>query len=693
MNVYRTTVPKGCCDIGSESGRVTKTGFAWWMLLSAACGTVGPAAADSDVRLLPAASGPFRSSEAPLVLQFSRRIDPAFRQGLLVEVDGIDVTQMLEILPEAVRFTPVEPLEPGWHELRLIHETQEGELKELGRWEFETRRSARFREVAWALEGDVQVMRRVRDDLEAPDSGPMQSQGGLRMVSRQADGSWRLDSSADVVHSTENGLFPGGREVDLNEYAVALQWPQFAVTLGHQQIPADSLVLSQFSRRGLSVAGTAPDGRYRAIGFMTRTEAVTGIDNFFGFRDRGHRTEGVVVSAEPFSTPEQQWVFSAVYVDGRGDSDGEGELEDAAGGIGGEAYAVIADGRLGAQTWRVRGEFARSRMDFDGVGQGFAAEPAGAYNVAVFYSPRPAGDGEQWSWNAGLTRSRVEPWFGSLGDLDLPSDRESRSVFVTATHPRVSVESRIALENDNVEADPLLPVVENRLYSVALTYSPEAAEDPSPGGFRQWFGPPDVGVSWLADRQRQVQTPDGYSGDPVNVDLREVTASLAFEGDYGGWSLNHTMTRNLDRSADTGRVEQRMTGLDLRLDLFEPVTVNPQWVVTREREAQTGRVVEGWLAGLVLGLNVIEDLEASVSYTIERQTDAFDGGVIRSEAGEYGVSWSIREPTQRSPGVALFSNGAMEHREGEEGGSSYQIFLGIRIGWQTSNPQSWESMR
>jgi hypothetical protein len=99
-------------------------------------------------------------------------------QRLAVELDGIDVSSLAALDGSDIVITPAQPIAFGRHTLRLVEYTPDGGIVERGRWNFELRESAAFREAHLQANVTLNASQRLADHNVTSAPGRLQGNGG-----------------------------------------------------------------------------------------------------------------------------------------------------------------------------------------------------------------------------------------------------------------------------------------------------------------------------------------------------------------------------------------------------------------------------------------------------------------------------------------------------------------------------------
>ena len=308
-------------------------------------------------------------------------------QHLAVELDEIDVTPLAALDGTDIVVTPAQPLAFGPHQLRLVEYMQDGGIAERGQWFFDIRKSAAFREAAAQANVTLNATDRVADHNIDGTVNRAQGNGSAQLQGAVADEAWKVNASASVVANSQSSQMPRKEgHVDIGQYLVAAQDGAVAGRIGDHAVGPDSLVMQGFTRRGIS-ADVSGGEIARLTGFSMHTTPLAGSQNLTGVTDSQNRVDGAVATLNPFAGRPDVLAVSGTYVNGEGTTLNGPGVAGSSQSFGGDAGSVVADARLFDKLLRLRGEYARSSFDFDGVGTGLDAQSGHAYSGLVNYLP------------------------------------------------------------------------------------------------------------------------------------------------------------------------------------------------------------------------------------------------------------------------------------------------------------------
>ena len=583
-----------------------------------------------------------------------------------VELDDMDVTALLAVEGSELVLHPAQPLLPGWHQLRLVEYTDDGEIIERGFWRFEVRRSSLWRERDAEVQAGLSLVRRLSREI-TPDDAQNSLEGTARLNGTADSGTWRLRGEADLVYQPRDALRSQAMTpLDATAFSATAARGPWRFAAGQQAPLPPSLVTEEgLLRRGLSAGFERPEHGTQVSAFVLRSQEVVGLSEGIAPSDAADRLAGLTLSSRPLASRRDDLLLSATWLQGRDPGAvGEGVWGDPDLTASGRALSLAADGFLWQRRLRLRGEWASSRYDYDGTGP-FSAETAQAHTLWASYTPaQPLSLGEsQVYWDAGVEWRRLGSFFRSLANPAAGADRAGWRGFAAATWDGFDLRLDTGREYDNVDSLPGLPRIAIDRWNLALSWSPAQWWPPA------WLGLPRLGLD--AQRSGQTVTRDGGGLAAGALRLtRVVTFSAGFDYERGRWSVAHTLARDEDLALGGGS-ESRISELNLGLQPWEPLNID--LTLQQERYDGNGDVVTTNVADLNLSQQLSPQLALQLGHSLERQTSVWMQS--RATATQAQLQWWPREDVTVSlEGSANRYVADVEQRE-------RQFFLRLDLTW------------
>ena len=614
---------------------------------------------------------------AALVVQLPPALAAA-AAALHLELDAVDVTDLALGEGAELRFQPPQPLEAGRHELRLTEFRDDGEIVEQGVWTFEVRRSAHFQEMRFSPQAEVAWQSLVADrNLDpAPDDGVAQVAAGFDGA--LANPGYRLEARNSLVHDSSLGE----DRTQLYDFLFRAGTARASLQLGQQAVGTQSLIMEDFTRRGLS--GSVQTGPARLTAFALRTDTATAFADALAPRTRDQLTAGLTASVSPWRQDPERLVLSATWLKGRGSDQGVAELGNsppderpAEGG----AWSLALDSRLLDQQLRLYAEAARSRYDFDGAGTGFAAEDDGAYRLGIQY--RPQGDGEL-DWAAGLQWQQVGSFFRSLANAGLPGDKRLLNGTLALARGGLSANLLLGLERDNLDDRAEFPTIRSRVAQLDLAYSMATADDTGPS----LFANPTLQLSYARMGNRQIDSPALYTGDDTDNINQDLALGAAFAPGTWSWSLSYQFNRFDDDTGVLASTRSDLVGVDASVPVGDWLTLSPALQVGRGEDRATGAKQDDLAALLGLAL-ALGPVTASLDYSFTRSRASDDSIDAREQVLALALNWNLLPARAGRPGLDLFMNANWSDSDAGRDAAgiplSRQVYLGLRAALPTGS--------
>lgn len=622
----------------------------------------------------------------------------AVLERLTLELDEFDVTSMVAREGAYAVFTPPTPLPFGPHALRLVESLPDGSIVERGVWEIEIRKSTAFREGEMQVMSTLTVSRRVSDhNLPATAPGETQGSGAARVQGVVADGNWRVSAAGDFIYNNQINLTPRQKSrVDAGQWAVKAESGIVAATAGHQMVGQDSLVMSGFNRRGLSVdIGHEAEGG-KATAFALRTQDVIGFQEGLGIGDSENRVDGLTFVAYPVRSRPDALMLAGTYLKGEGPSF-NGTLGSGMSGssfaTGGDATSLIADGNLVDRRLRLRGEYARSSYDHDGLDTGAGEEKDKAYAALVSYAlvRDVVANGSPLALDVTLDNRRIGTFFKSPANPFGLSDRKATRGMIVLGWGGLMMNSLLGKERTNVNEVDLLDTTETTQKMVNLTWSPAPAmsADPMQPPPTPWYGQPMFNLTWFDNDQEVVKESSVLAAGPLTA-TRTVAAGATFMYPTWSWTVSRQNgeTDNSDVLVTNGMHDTKstMTSLNANFRIGDKLTLMPGMQRSEvEDQTQSDLTTETLTAMLNLGYQWTERVSSSLNYSVNHNkiengsADSYTKDVVGA------VNWIVYPAQAARPGLTLSLEGQYHDLDDRVNTvntlNTYQVFLKATVPW------------
>ena len=619
---------------------------------------------------------------------------------LAVELDNIDVSELLSYEGQKLTFTPIEALSLGTHTIRLLIIQPDGSSIEKAQWSFNIRpemvskkntvavkasniaaAEKWLKSSSFSADTQTELSYRVKSKSiggNLPDHTVLTGSGNVQ--STLSGEKLSLTMSGNYFVQSEKDLALTGKRVDLGEYRIAAKYAGEAgnanLILGHHDLGLNSILMSNFYRRGLSAEISDNEQRITANIFSFNPESLAGSEDFTGLSDSKNRLEGASISVKPFSTAANALTVTGLYYDGEKSTAGIA-ANDSDKVSTGSGWGLIIETKLLDEKVDIRGEYANSQYDLDGD-FGLAPED-NSDAISLDIKARPFNT--LYLFNApmdiifGTKYERVDTFFQSLANPGIFSDHET----VTATSDVYwgGLSTNLQWSNETNNVDDLINAPTDKLRD--FNWSTQYAFARQKNAF-EWLGSPSLSFyGFVSDLDRD-KTPTGYTGPDTDFSSESYTVEGRTNYKAMSWSLSHqysTFDDNNDLQSDT---VNNLSSLGFYWTPSNSLSLNSsiQYDVLEDKDVDinthTGRLNFG-----INSVLVKDKINLSLNYNLNHSSgngDSQESYTINSELG-----WTIRAATTNNPGLSLALRGSLGNTKGSNtiDENNYQIFAILRV--------------
>lgn len=617
-------------------------------------------------------------------------------QNLLLELDDIDVTTLVTRDGNDAVFTPPTPLPYGPHQLRLVEYAADGSIIERGVWTVDIRKSRAFREGELQVNSTLTVSRRVADNHLSQDApGKTQGSGAAHIQGVASDDNWRVQGYMDLLYNNQIALMPRQKtRVDGGQYQVRADvGPAFGV-VGHQTVGPDSLVMRGFNRRGVSLGVGHDTAVATAQGFSLRTDDIIGFRNGLGVGDSKNRVDGVAAVARPIRQNPEAFTLAATYLTGEGPTQagtlGTGTVGDTF-STGGHAEGIVADSLLYEQRIRLRGEYAQSHYDFDGLDTGSPAESDHAYTALASYTPwiNSTALGMPFTWQFGAEHKNIGTFYRSPANPVDPSDRKVVRGFSQLGWGGFSLQGSYGTEQTNVNDLELLDRTETTQNVASMMYTPTLnlpppADPTLPPAF-PWYGQPMFSATYVDLTTHVTKSGGGLSVGKLHG-TQTISAMAGFNYPTWMWSLSHMIGKDDDYTDMADDTTSRTTQLSANFRVGEKLTIGPGWQISRVIDRTHNEYTSDTTTGM---LNVAylftERVNGSMGYSYNYQHAKNNSVNTHTQDVTAALNWMVVPAVGTQPGLTLSLEGLYHDNDDTVTTANtintYQVFLKGVLSW------------
>lgn len=599
---------------------------------------------------------------------------------LSFELDGIDVTAMLERREGGAQLALPMPLSRGAHRLRVVYGAADGSLVEWADWTFHVAGEPIHRARA---DITLQLQQRLLNQgtLVADVPWNMQAEGAAKLHAQREAEDWTTTADAELWLNTRRPSSLHGNALDLGEYLLQADGGDVQWRLGHHQVPHESLIHADFQRRGLSFRMALP-GASTFNGFAMRSEPTAGFRSFTGISEPQHRVGGMVFERQLLQSAGGGLSVSAALVSGQGnDLQGQNDpdLLSSTPLHKGTSWALGGEAQGWNRRLRLRAEVARSRYDWDPEGllsPGSGTETDNAHALSLHLKSADEPGAAQWSLD--LEHRDVGTFFRSVAHIGLASDKVMNRLRGAWRQGHWLAGMTLMRVDTNANGLADLPWIATDLADLQLTWSPPLTEQ------RPWYGHPTLG--WNASRVVQVQrsTPLGFVGTPTHNRSGQIGLSLVLN--HEGWNTQLGVSAGSYTDLAHPAASTRSTTLSWggHWRLGEHWTLGPtvEWSRVREVDSQQRKTHQA--AGLSTDFSIIPDrFLGNLNVGLNRSSRTLDS---QRETHVYAVGelvWRLQKAAPNRAGwdVRLsFSHQDMEDiLNASNTGKGHMVFLGLTM--------------
>jgi len=566
----------------------------------------------------------------------------------------------------------------------------DGEIIERGDWTFEVRKTRLFREAslnaALSMKGHERIAQRDQNDQLNPFSG----NGSLRLNGSVANGIWKANANGQFVYDDPNGNSRNNKKnIDIGDFLLSAQGGPLTVKAGHQVVTGDNVLMqSGISNRGLSATLTTNTLNSSVTGFTMRSSPVSGFQHGFAISNPEDRIEGVTVESYPLASETGTVKLTGVYVNGNGPESGN-FVGGSTATMGGDGFGGTMDSVLFSNRLRVRGEYARTRFDFDGKSGSLAPLTDHAYAALGSFKIL---DGfsladKPMDWTLGVQRRYFGSNFRSVADVTGGFfDTELTQVFTDANWANISMQGELDQSFDNVNNTPGLAKNRTRLGALTLSWNPQTEYNEQGMPVIGFFGTPSL-TGTIQSQQVLTVTPGAMAATGLDTLTNTLSADATFMYVTNSWHANYTVTWLGDHTNIIASTRTDNASADITVALFnQNLTFNPSIELIRVKNRGTGVNTKTVHPSLITSVAMLDNkLNGSIITDVERifTNDNTQDGTIWSANANLG--WTASQATDYRPGLTLSLSGSYTDTKNKitvaQSSSNYQLFLNAVIDW------------
>lgn len=527
----------------------------------------------------------FHQTEA-IAIQLPPNLNQAELNGLFVELDGTDITQMVSVQNGQVVFYPSSPYNAGSHALRLVKLGRNGKLVEINRWNF-TVSGAPPVESASSVSGSVDATYSYMPwEDDHPDDRLDRHNGSAQMRIQGATQveRWQFSARGNGFANTDDNFNPAGSNIEVGEYLLSAERPSDDVSalfrLGHHDIGANNLLMNQFYRRGASATLDIDQHTVTLTGFAQNPAPTVGNANITGITEGNQRVQGVRATLRPVASLSDKLEFEGTAYEGEGvlSKSSNSAIVSHLSGVtttsvieeknAGSGYQLGFRSTLMENYLALHSQYARANFDADGRHAGVGAEDGHAKRIAFLITPlgsEVTEDGRLRRWNLEAAYQRAGTFFQSLMNPLLETDRETYALTSSYLYGGYTLDGQLAWATNNTDDLTGIPTERSLNGWVQGSYAPEETI----------FGQPVFFLGGMFNDEGRWKTPAGYTGLDLNRTSTSVNGGASLSFDKSVWSILHTYARMVDSVTRTNEYYSHYTDLTVEFKAADWWTLRP----------------------------------------------------------------------------------------------------------------------
>lgn len=622
--------------------------------------------------------------------------------ALLVELNGYDVTAVATRVENRLELpTRSLDLAPGQHTLRLLAADASGNINTLIEHVLEVQVNARSsRGRANLLLGSAY---RIAEERSEDFAGVREDdqRALLELDAESQAANWALRAAGGILYDTARETSPEDALWQSPAYALQAE-RTFAngaasVTLGDDAVPFGNLLFNSFTRRGLRADASALGDRLQAQVFTLYSDPRTRLDEDVLPSHSDERAIGGYTTFSPLPRHAQWLQVTAGYVDGEGTLGGAAiNTLDPETLYGGHAWnAAIDSFTLGTSLW-AHLEYAKSRFDTDGIGQGVSARSDDARQVVV-----QLGSGGTLAvpgldeWALGWQHQVIGPSFFSMGNLLLPGDLSLNQGYLRLGWQGLQLGADLVSQHSDVEDDPARPRHDSTRRSVIASYTPIHID--AQAGLWRLLGTPTLSAEFEVVEFEQPDSDALLAGFDLDSQLRTSAFGIDMVGSSMSFGVRFGETRFDDRSqalivddfpiyeplADT---RERTTTVQLAWNPSARFMLAPQFQRSRLTTAGIPGASRNDLWGLQCQAELVREtlwLQASYSETGDQPINV-DPTLAQEEfnsgGGAANIVYRMRPAGGAWPAIDWQLGGQYASNDLQD---TWQVHLGFELSWNS----------
>jgi hypothetical protein len=372
-------------------------------------------------------------------------------EDLLVLLDGVDITGVLDIRADGFQYKPIGVLPPGSHTLVVYGNTAAGNDLEKT-FSFSTRHFKRVEtaSVSNELTGVYETVLTKTDDVEKSPNWKVES--NLSTAANLKENRWAVSFNSNLRYLGQNLSVkePLKKGTDLIDYLLSAAYSdgrfELKTEIGDTVIDTSTYTAAGLARRGGQAAIQYADTTLS--GFIVKGKEVYGFNDGLGLSSNtDDHIFGVSGGMEFF---KNQIGLKAIYIEGGEEGSYFGTYTEDQGQKG-DVIGVVLTTDFFKETLTTEFEIDFSEFDED-IADEFSAEEDKAYRLGL--------GGRLGNYTYETVYEYLGPEYQVIGNQNLEIDRTGFSVAGSAEYPLHSLSLTYTQYKDNVEKEGFYPRIQ-----------------------------------------------------------------------------------------------------------------------------------------------------------------------------------------------------------------------------------------
>ncbi|MBU2886675.1 hypothetical protein KO507_12955 [Gilvimarinus agarilyticus] len=639
-----------------------------------ACASLGATLDVSQITLTPPAQSQAYLPRETLTIKLAGFNPIASGTQLSLELDTIDVTAMASLSGNTIAFSPVKPLSPGHHELRLVAYQNDGSISELGYWTIDVRAPTFFRNASFSGQATLNVTQRLGNSTDFDHANEYQIQGSASYQTEANTANAQFSGRADLLYINTSEHAATGKSLDLGTFVAHTENDYSSVTVGHQTLSDQGLMFDGYQKRGVAVSGNWQAAKSQLIVFGMSSQDLAGHNDILGINDEENRYHGGLIKSQLWQSEFFESHLISTYMSGKRTVAGYGSWSDPNEVTQADGWGLTLDNYWFERQLRMRLEGAGSDSK-QGQNQDQSDD---AYSALVVINPTLT----NLQWQLGVEAKEIGANYYSLANPYLPTDRNLSRLFTSLSGGKWNATASAGREITSLDQRPERSTTAQQLQQINVSYSDYNTAEA--GSIKSWIGNPSYTLSL-----QQSTLKDDYTSPSSNrQDSRTETAmfNAAFTASSWQWNFGYSLQTFDDFT--NAQIDSRIHSLfaNMSLRFGEAVSVQPGFQRQRTDNRDYGSITYSTLYNLAGQFILIpRRLSMSLSWNqnaIEALNDPF---YIQDNNNQFlsgNITWQARLAKANKVGIELaLSASSQDYRDhlfSQNNNDSYQVFLTIK---------------